>query len=102
MNELFNIKDNVVVITGGTGVLGRTIAKYLAKNGAQVIILGRKESIGKEIVDDIVKDGGKAEFFVVGADRTAAHHQREFDFDETGLETAFGIFRRTLEKLNGC
>ena len=45
--------------------------------------------------------GGKAEFFVVGADRTAAHHQREFDFDETGLETAFGIFRRTLEKLNG-
>ena len=62
MNELFNIKDNVVVITGGTGVLGRTIAKYLAKNGAQVIILGRKESIGKEIVDDIVKDGGKAEF----------------------------------------
>lgn len=44
---------------------------------------------------------GKAEFFVVGADRTAAHHQREFDFDETGLETAFGIFRRTLEKLNG-
>ena len=46
--------------------------------------------------------GGKAEFFVVGADRTAAHHQREFDFDETGLETAFGIFRRTLEKLNGC
>lgn len=45
--------------------------------------------------------GGKAEFFAVGADRTATHHQREFDFDETGLETAFGIFRRTLEKLNG-
>ena len=62
MNELFNIKDYVVVITGGTGVLGRTIAKYLAKNGAQVIILGRKENVGKEIADDIVKDGGKAEF----------------------------------------
>lgn len=28
-NNLFNIKDYVVVITGGTGVLGRTIAKYL-------------------------------------------------------------------------
>ena len=62
MNELFNIKDYVVVITGGTGVLGRTIAKYLACNGAQVVILGRKEEVGKEIVDDIVKDGGKAEF----------------------------------------
>lgn len=45
--------------------------------------------------------GGKAEFFVVGADRTAAHHQREFDFDEKGLETGFGIFRRAVQKLNG-
>lgn len=62
MNDLFNIKDYVVVITGGTGVLGRTIAKYLAGNGAQVVILGRKEEVGKEIVDDIVKDGRKAEF----------------------------------------
>ena len=62
MNDLFNIKDCVVVITGGTGVLGRTIAKYLAGNGAQVVILGRKEEVGKEIVDDIVKDGVKAEF----------------------------------------
>ncbi len=62
MNELFNIKDYVVVITGGTGVLGRTIAKYLANNGAQVVILGRKEEMGREIVDDIVKGGGKAEF----------------------------------------
>ena len=29
MNKLFSIKDNVVVITGGTGVLGRTIAEFL-------------------------------------------------------------------------
>jgi len=62
MNELFNIKDNVVVITGGTGVLGRCIAKYLAKEGAKVVILGRKENIGNEIVEDIQKDGGEAMF----------------------------------------
>ena len=62
MNELFNIKDYVVVITGGTGVLGRTIAKYLAKNGAKVIILGRKEETGKAIVDEIAKEGYTAEF----------------------------------------
>ena len=47
MNELFNIKGYVVVITGGTGVLGRAIAKYLALNGAKVIILGRKEEVGQ-------------------------------------------------------
>ncbi len=62
MNDLFNIKDYVVVITGGTGVLGRTIAKYLALNGAKVIILGRKEDVGREIVADIVNDGGQVEF----------------------------------------
>ena len=45
MNSLFNIKDNVTVITGGTGVLGRAIAKYLAVNGAKVIIMGRKADI---------------------------------------------------------
>lgn len=62
MNSLFNIKDNVTVITGGTGVLGRTIAKYLAANGAKVIILGRKEEVGNEIVEDIKKAGHDAEF----------------------------------------
>ena len=62
MNNLFDINGNVTVITGGTGVLGRTIAKYLALNGAKVIILGRKEEVGKEIVDEIVKEGGSCEF----------------------------------------
>lgn len=62
MNNLFNIKDNVTVITGGTGVLGRAIAKYLAQEGAKVIILGRKEDVGNAIADEINKDGGCCEF----------------------------------------
>ena len=62
MNNLFDIKGYVVAITGGTGVLGRTIAKYLALNGAKVIILGRKEEVGAEIVADIKKAGGECEF----------------------------------------
>ena len=63
MKNLFDIKDYVVVITGGTGVLGRTIAKYLAQNGAKVAILGRKEEVGNAIVNDIKKAGGDACFF---------------------------------------
>lgn len=63
MNDLFNIKDYVVVITGGTGVLGRCIAKYLAKEGAKVAILGRKEDVGNAIVADIKKEGGEASFY---------------------------------------
>ena len=61
MNKLFNIKDNVVVITGGTGVLGRAIAKYLALEGAKVIILGRKEEVGQTIASEIQQAGGVCE-----------------------------------------
>ena len=62
MNNLFDIKGNVTVITGGTGVLGRAIAKYLALNGAKVIILGRKEEVGNQIAADIRAEGGECEF----------------------------------------
>ena len=62
MQNLFDIKDYVVVITGGTGILGRCIAKYLALEGAKVIILGRKEEVGRKIADDIVATGGQCEF----------------------------------------
>lgn len=62
MNKLFDIKDYVVVITGGTGILGRCIAKYLALEGAKVIIGGRKEAVGAEIVADVTAAGGACEF----------------------------------------
>lgn len=62
MQNLFDINGYVVAITGGTGVLGRAIAKYLATNGANVIILGRKENVGHEIEDDIRQAGGVCEF----------------------------------------
>lgn len=61
MKNLFDIKDNVTVITGGTGILGREIARYLAHNGVRVIILGRNESMGSDIVSSISSqspDGG--------------------------------------------
>ncbi len=64
MNNLFNIKDYVVVITGGCGVLGSTIGKYLAKEGATVIFLDRVEELGKKLVAEIEAEGGKADFFI--------------------------------------
>jgi NAD(P)-dependent dehydrogenase (short-subunit alcohol dehydrogenase family) len=62
MNELFDIKGRVVVITGGTGVLGRCIAKYLASEGAKVVILGRKAEVGEALVAEIKTAGGEAVF----------------------------------------
>ena len=64
MINLFDIRGNVSVITGGTGVLGKAIAKYLTLNGAKVISLGRKEDIGNRIVSDVRKENpaGSIEF----------------------------------------
>ena len=62
MKNLFDINGQVVVITGGTGVLGRAIAAHLAEEGAKVVILGRKAEVGNAIVDDIKAKGGEALF----------------------------------------
>ena len=41
MTNLFDISDKVIVITGGYGILGRAIARYLVEQGAIVVIIGR-------------------------------------------------------------
>ncbi len=64
MNNLFSVKDQVVVITGGTGVLGKAIAAHLAEEGAKVVILGRKAEVGNAIVNEIKAKGGEAMFLV--------------------------------------
>ena len=59
MNELFNVKDKVVVITGGAGILGKGIAAYLAKEGAKVVVLDRSEEAGKALVGSYVPVYGR-------------------------------------------
>lgn len=62
--SLFDIKDQVMVITGGTGVLGRAIGSHLAREGAKVVLLGRRKDVGEELAEDIRKQGGHATFMV--------------------------------------
>lgn len=64
MNELFSVKDKVVVITGGTGVLGSCIGEYLACEGAKVVLMGRRREEGDRLVDSIRQKGGEAVFMV--------------------------------------
>lgn len=60
MNNLFSVKDKVVVITGGTGVLGSEMARSLASQGAKVAVLGRNEKKKDQVVAEITSAGGKA------------------------------------------
>ena len=43
MNSLFSVKEKVILLTGGYGILGACMAKHLAREGAYVVILGRNE-----------------------------------------------------------
>lgn len=61
-NQLFSVEGKVVVITGGTGVLGACISRYLAAEGAKVVILGRRADEGNAIVADIKAAGNEAMF----------------------------------------
>ena len=62
MKNLFDITRRVIIVTGGTGILGRAISTYLAAQGARVVILGRNAEKGNALVDDIRKQGGEALF----------------------------------------
>ncbi len=79
MNELFNIKDRVVVLTGGTGVLGKAIALYLAKQGAKVVVMGRRVEAGEAIVKQIREEGGKGMFLVTDVMNLAVVEQNLAD-----------------------
>lgn len=61
--QLFSVENKIVVITGGTGVLGSVMAKGMADAGAHVIIVGRRIEAGQKVVSEIVQAGGKAHFF---------------------------------------
>lgn len=60
--SLFDIREKVAVITGGTGVLGSAMALGLAKAGARVVVLGRKQESGDAILKKISDTGIKAMF----------------------------------------
>lgn len=61
---MFSVEGHVVVITGGTGVLGACIGDYLASQGAKIVLMGRRKDEGDKIVDNIRKKGGEAMFLV--------------------------------------
>ena len=60
MNSLFDIKGKKILITGGTGVLGLEWSKYLAAQGAYLIVLGRELADAEDTVEQIRSNGNQA------------------------------------------
>ncbi|MCO5237606.1 MAG: SDR family oxidoreductase [Chitinophagaceae bacterium] len=55
-----NLANKVYIVTGGAKGIGAAISKTIAAEGGIVIIAGRNKSDNQQIVDEIVKLGGKA------------------------------------------
>jgi len=53
INQLFSLKDKVVVITGGYGLLGKQFAKAVSSAGAQVVVSGRNIDKAMQIAKDV-------------------------------------------------
>lgn len=51
--ELLRLKDKVIVISGGTKGVGRTMAEMCGREGAKVVIGGRDEKAAKEAIRNI-------------------------------------------------
>lgn len=62
MANLFSVKDKVVLITGGYGVLGRLMVHHFAAEGAKVVILGRNADAGDALVEEVEEKGHFAAF----------------------------------------
>jgi len=59
-NDLFDLSGKVAVVTGGNGILGRSMCAGLAGKGAKVVILGRNKETGEAVA---ATTGGEACFY---------------------------------------
>jgi NAD(P)-dependent dehydrogenase (short-subunit alcohol dehydrogenase family) len=54
------MNSQVVLITGGLSSIGRAAAVAFAKEGAKVVVGGRRDDAGKEVVAELRSFGSKA------------------------------------------
>jgi NAD(P)-dependent dehydrogenase (short-subunit alcohol dehydrogenase family) len=56
------LTGKVALVTGGTSGIGKSTAIEFARAGASVVLTGRREKEGAQVVDEIKKFGGDAAF----------------------------------------
>jgi NAD(P)-dependent dehydrogenase (short-subunit alcohol dehydrogenase family) len=53
----------VALVTGGTSGIGAATARRMVELGTKVVITGRRQREGQQLVSDISRNGGSAAFF---------------------------------------
>src|SRR5258706_951 len=69
IQQQFSLQNKVAVVTGGTGILGREMARALAGAGAKVVIVARRKPLAEELINTLETEFGQ-EGLAVAADVT--------------------------------
>jgi NAD(P)-dependent dehydrogenase (short-subunit alcohol dehydrogenase family) len=88
MAAMFELRGEVAVVVGGTGVLGGAMARALGEAGAAIAVLGRDEERGRRRVEELEGCGVRAVFVRVDVlDRGSLESARECVLRELGSPT---------------
>lgn len=87
--EFGTLKDKVIVVTGGTGVLGASFVNSISRMGGKVVILGRKLQVAADRAAALEAAGGTA--MAVLADV----------LDISSLEAAKGVILERFGRIDG-
>ncbi|MCZ2458146.1 MAG: SDR family oxidoreductase [Chitinophagales bacterium] len=103
------LKDKLIIVTGGAKGIGLGICKVLAIENAIPIIVGRNERDNINAVEEIAGFGGKAYFYTTdlsepeGCKKTSAYIRSQFDLihglvNNAGINDGVGLAGGSYEK----
>ncbi len=108
-DQSVDMTGKVVLITGGTGGIGRETAKGLAEMGATVAIVARNEEKAGRVVDEIKRETGNPHVDYLIADlssqaqvrRVAGEFRRRYDRLDVLVNNAGGFFMKRRMSVDG-
>jgi NAD(P)-dependent dehydrogenase (short-subunit alcohol dehydrogenase family) len=99
-------KDRAIFVSGGGSGLGRSMALYLARLGAKIFVIGRREAPLRSVCDEIANAGGSAAYTscdvrdYAAVESAARKAYDQFGRIDTVVNNAAGNFMARTETLS--